>query len=55
MPKIPRLKILDETDVLKIHETSLRILNEVGCKFYHDEALRILDEAGEEGRWSDES
>ena len=37
---------LDESQVLHVHETSLRILREIGILCYNREAARIFEEAG---------
>ena len=38
----PRFRLLDESQILKIHHAALRILQEVGVRVLHEEAVDLL-------------
>ena len=42
----PRLKILNESQIKRIHIASLRILEETGIVFHENEAISLLHDAG---------
>ncbi len=44
--RLPPVELLDEADIAKLHDASMRILEEIGMEFLHPQALDILRAAG---------
>ena len=44
--KLSNLKVLDDKEIIKVHEATLKILSETGIYFESEEALKIFAEAG---------
>lgn len=51
---IMRAPVLNQEEILNIHEQSIRVLEEIGVKIPSEEALNILNEAGADIDWDNE-